>query len=73
MGNTYDDDSGRFINPMKLELRDRFAMAALTSLMAHPDSVMALREVSKDTRKPAAKLTAELAYEIADAMMEARK
>lgn len=73
MSRTNDNDAGRLINPMEVELRDRFAIAALSGLLAHTDSVMALSDVAKNTLKPTAKLAAELAYEIADAMMEARK
>ena len=44
-------------------LRDQFAMAALTSMLATPQ---ALNDVT-------AQLAAEWAYRFADAMMEARK
>lgn len=73
MSHAYDNEAGKFVNTTDKELRDRFAMAALTGLLAQTDSALALKTASKGTSKTTARYAADLAYELADAMIEARK
>lgn len=73
MSRAYDNEAGKFVNTTDSELRDRFAMAALTGLLAQTGSVLALKTASGGTSKTAAQYAADLSYELADAMMEARK
>ncbi len=49
----------------RAELRDRFAMAALTGLLAHRNSAPSFISTHQDQR-------ARMAYEYANAMMKAR-
>jgi hypothetical protein len=49
----------------RAELRDRFAMAALTGLLAHRNNAPSFISTHQDQR-------ARMAYEYADAMLKAR-
>ena len=49
----------------RAELRDRFAMAALTGLLAHRNNLPSFISTHQDQR-------ARMAYEYADAMLKAR-
>jgi hypothetical protein len=53
-------------------LRDKFAMAALTGILVSPD-FKALGRIRDDDGRDYTRIVADMAYENADAMMEARK
>ena len=54
-------------------LRDDFAIAALTGILAGDDSLLAISRITQKSGGRPSEFAAGLAYEIADAMLEERK
>lgn len=56
-----------------LTIRDAFAIAALTGLLSSADNVTDIMAVATKNNRNIAAVGADISYEIADAMIEARK
>ena len=56
-----------------MTLRDYFAAAALTGLVAAPEAMMGMREVGKDYGMGVEQYASRMAYEMADAMLKERQ
>ena len=56
-----------------LTIRDHFATAALTGLLSSAENVTDILGAAKRSGRDLAQVSASISYEIADAMIEARK
>lgn len=54
-------------------LRDEIAMRAMQGMLTNRDIILSIRALSKEAKQSSDALLAKAAYEVADAMLDARK